>query len=130
VDKYHVKTKRVILIAYFSDVIWITELFGSLFDLRGSTIKAMRKVARKKFAKTYGIDWEWDDVSPLQTVNSFNGPLLLIHHDKDHEVPIEQAIPLQKQAPHAQIMTTSGFGHRKILMNKKVVGKVVDFIND
>lgn len=130
IDKYNVKTKKVILIAYFSDVLWITELFGELFELSQSTIKAMRQVALEKFAHTYGITWKWEEVSPLQTIKSVTGEVLLIHDDKDHEVPYRQAEPLQKVVPQAKLMTTSGFGHRKILMNKKVVVRVVSFIKE
>ena len=128
IDKYQVETKKIILIAYFSDVIWITNLFGEAFDLRKSTLEAMRNIALKEFKHTYGIQWAWQDISPLETIKSFEGEILLIHDEKDHEVPYEQAKRLQNVAPHAQVMTTSGYGHRKILMYKKVVEATLDFI--
>jgi pimeloyl-ACP methyl ester carboxylesterase len=128
IDKYKVKTKKVALIGCFHDVIWITNLFGEVFDLSESTLEAMRQVALKKFKNTYGISWTWKDVSPLQTIKSFKGEIFLIHDEEDHEVPYEFGKLLQDATPHAQTMTTSGFGHRKILMNKKVVEAVLTFI--
>ncbi len=130
IDKYQVETKKVILIAYFSDVVWITEIFGELFSLRKSTLQAMRQVALKKFISTYGVTWRWEELSPMQTIKSVQGDLLLIHDDKDHEVPYEQAALLQKTVPQAKLMTTSGYGHRKILINKDCIKTVVDFIRN
>ena len=127
-DKFQVKSKKIILIAYFSDVIWITNLFGELFDLRQSTLKAMREVALSKYKTTFGISWNWQDLAPLVTIKSFKGDILLIHDEKDHEVPYSQAEPLQKSASKVELMTTSGYGHRKILMHKKVVDRVLEFI--
>ena len=128
IDKYKVKTKKVILIACFPDVIWITNLFGEVFDLSKSTLEAMRNVATKKFKSTYNIAWTWQDIAPLETIKSVEGKILLIHDEKDHEVPYEQGRQLQAVVPDAQVMTTLGFGHRKILMNKKVVEAVIGFI--
>ncbi len=128
IDRLNVNAKKVILVSSFPSVIWITNLFGEVFELRKSTLDAMRHVAREKFTDTYGISWTWDDISPLQTIKSVKGDLLLIHDEKDHEVPYEQGKLLHDATPHAQTMITSGFGHRKILMNKKVVEAVVKFI--
>ena len=127
IDKYKVETKKVVLISCFRDVIGIAKLFGEVFELSESTLNAMRQFARKKFKDTYGIAWTWEDVSPLHTINSFKGEILLIHDEKDHEVTYEQGKLLHDATPHAQTMITSGFGHRKILMNKKVVEAVLAF---
>ncbi len=130
IDKFQVKTKKIVLIAYFSDVSFIIDLFGELFDLRKSTLEAMRQTALKKFATIYGITWTWEDISPLQTIKNTPGEILLIHDKKDYEVPYSQAEKLQKIAPQAIVMTTSGYGHRKILMNKKCIETTVNFINN
>ncbi|MDX2506616.1 MAG: alpha/beta hydrolase [Gammaproteobacteria bacterium] len=129
IDKYQVETKKVILIAYFSDVFWVIEIFGQLFSLRESTLEAMRQAALKKFVNTYGVAWKWEDISPMQTIKSVKGDILLIHDEKDHEIPYKQASPLQKVVPQAKVMTTSGYGHRKILMYKNCIETVVNFIN-
>ena len=128
IDKFQVKPDKLILIAYFSNVLWITELFGELFSLSKKTINAMREVALNTFATTYGIKWQWEDLSPTQTIKSVAADILLIHDAEDHEVPLHQAEPLQTVAPQAQVMTTTGYGHRKILMNKKVINTVIGFI--
>ena len=127
-DKYHVKAKKIVLIAYFSDVIWITQLFGEMFSLRESTLEAMRQEALRQFPDKYGITWTWDGISSVNTIKSITADILLIHDDDDTEVPPEQAIPLQKAAPRATVINTKGLGHRKILMSKKVIAASIEFI--
>lgn len=130
IDKYAVNPKKVILIAYFSDVIWITNLFGELFSLSQTVLENMRQTALKKFAKRYGIAWIWEELSPTETIKSVKGEILLIHDTEDHEVPYSQAEPLQKVIPKTKLMTTKGYGHRKILMNKEVIKAVTAFIQN
>lgn len=128
IDKFKVNPKKVILIAYFSDVHFIIKLFGELFSLRKSTLDSMQNIALDKFKNTYGVAWNWDEISPINTIKSVERKVLLIHDKEDHEVPYSQALPLQHAAPHAEILVTSGFGHRKILMNKECINKTVSFI--
>ncbi len=128
IDKCKVKTNKLVLIAYFADIQFIINLFGELFSLRQSTLEAMQQIALIKLKDTYGIAWQWDEISPLKTIKSFKGELLLIHDNQDHDVPYTQAERLQEVVPQAQVLTTSGFGHRKILMNRDVIKTTVDFI--
>ena len=128
-DKFQVKANKVVLIAYFSDVSFIIQLFSDLFDLKPRTLQAMKQEALKSLSKTYGIAWQWDEISPLNTIKSINSALLLIHDKEDHEVPYSQAEPLQAVVPQAQKLLTSGYGHRKILMNKNVIHTVISFIH-
>ncbi|WP_299880085.1 alpha/beta hydrolase [uncultured Cocleimonas sp.] len=128
IDKFGVKTPKVVLISTFSGVEFILEIFGDLFSLRQSTLDAMQQVALKKFAHEYHVGWDWNEISPLETIKSCDSELLLIHDDQDHEVPIEEVLPLHKSQPQAKKLITSGFGHRKILLNKEVIDTTVDFI--
>ncbi|MEE9326008.1 MAG: alpha/beta fold hydrolase [Cocleimonas sp.] len=130
IDKFKVKPNKVILIAYFSDVHFIIKLFGELFSLRKSTLDSMQHIALKKFKNTYDVSWDWDEISPINTIKSVKGKLLLIHDKEDHEVPYSQALPLQQASPHAKTLITTGFGHRKILMNKECISSILLFISE
>lgn len=130
IAKFKVDPKKVILISYFSDISFITDLFGELFGLRHSTLESMKKTALKTLSSEYGVAWTWQEISPIETIKSVKADLLLIHDDKDHEVPYSQALPLQQATPQATVLTTSGYGHRKILMNKECIEGTVAFISD
>lgn len=127
-DRHDIEAEKIVLVSCFSDVMWITEIFGEVFSMRKSTLEAMRKIAMEKFAHTYGSAWKWDDLSPQHTIRNVTGDVLLVHDEKDHEVPYNHALHLHKVAPQATLLTTSGYGHRKILMNRRCVEAAVDFI--
>lgn len=128
IDKYKVKTNKIVLISAFSNVSFIINMFKELFDLRSSTVDAMKNIAMQRFATTYETSWNWDEISPLVTIESYQGEILLIHDDLDHEVPIEEALPLHQSVPRSKTLITSGFGHRRILMNNDVIQTTLDFI--
>ncbi len=55
-------------------------------------------------------------------------PVLIIHDENDKEVPITDAINNFQQLENGQILQTRGLGHSRILKNKKVVNRIIDFI--
>lgn len=129
-DRYGVDPEKIVLVSCFRDVCWITEIFGEVFGMRESTLEAMRQLAQKKFAHTYGPPWTFDEISPINTLPKVKVDIFMIHDDQDHEVPYEQPLELHSIVPHAKFLTTSGFGHRKILMNKECVQATLDFIQN
>ena len=129
-DKYEVEAPKVVLISSFSSVAFILEIFGELFSLRQSTLDALQKVAINKFTHEYHVEWSWEEISPLVTIKNFDSELLLIHDEKDHEVPLEEVLPLHNSQPDANKLITSGFGHRKILINKDVIETTLAFIEE
>ena len=130
ISKFKVKPEKLVLIAYVADVQWVIKLFGTLFELKTSTLEAMRQRALKTLANTYQISWNWDDISPINTVQQYKGKLLLIHDKDDHEVPYNEAMKLETFAPQATRLVTKGLGHRKILMSRDVIKTVINFLKD
>lgn len=129
-DKFDVEAPKVVLIGAYSRVSFIIDLFSGLFNLNQATKDAMQQLGSEKFADSYGIKWDWENIAPIETVKSYPGKLLFIHDETDHEVPMEEVEELHQSMPTAEILITSGFGHRRILRNKEVVSTVLAFIKD
>ncbi len=127
-DQFDIKSPKVVLIGAYSRVSFIIDLFSSLFNLNQSTQNEMKQAGSKKFADKYGIKWDWESIAPVNTIKSYQGELLFIHDETDHEVPIEEAAEIHESMPNAEILITSGFGHRRVLRNKDVVAAVLKFI--
>jgi len=53
---------------------------------------------------------------------------LLIHDNDDYVVPPSEARELIQHWPNAQLMLTSGLGHRRILKNRAVIKESISFI--
>lgn len=54
-------------------------------------------------------------------------PTLVVHDENDDEVPVKCAYHIREHLPNGQLMITEHLGHRKILGDKKVIAKTVDF---
>lgn len=59
---------------------------------------------------------------------TLNLPALIVHDKEDKEVPIIAAEDIKKNWPHAELMITTGLGHRRILKDPTVVEAVKNFI--
>ena len=77
-----------------------------------------------------------------EAIKNFNFPCLIVHDDKDKEVPVECAINVSKNIPEnfqtykigdkefPCFYKTTGLGHRRIIRDNNVVNVVVDFISN
>jgi pimeloyl-ACP methyl ester carboxylesterase len=72
-----------------------------------------------------------------QTINNYSAyiaaqdvhiPVLIFHDDNDRDVHISAAHHIYSHLPQAELVVTHGLGHRKILGNKEVIGKINDFL--
>jgi pimeloyl-ACP methyl ester carboxylesterase len=55
-------------------------------------------------------------------------PLLLVHDKQDEITPYVSSLALKRAYPAAELMTTEGLGHRKILRDPAVIQRIVDFV--
>lgn len=55
-------------------------------------------------------------------------PTLVVHDRKDKEVPYDDGAALAAAWPEAELVTTDGLGHQRILRDPGVIGIVVDYI--
>jgi pimeloyl-ACP methyl ester carboxylesterase len=55
-------------------------------------------------------------------------PVLVIHDLNDEDVNVKAAYHIKSNLVNSEIMITEGLGHRKILGNKEVINRIVEFI--
>lgn len=72
--------------------------------------------------------------APLSTFNAeamgagIHVPMLVIHDDRDREVPFAHGERVAKSVPMGSLVKTTGLGHRRILAHADVVSQVVSFV--
>ena len=94
----------------------------------------------EKVSERFGIDAHFLRVDDV--IKNFNFPCLIVHDEKDKELPFDGAVQVSKCIPQ-QFQTykigdkeypcfhkTTGLGHRRILRDDNVVNVVVDFISN
>jgi pimeloyl-ACP methyl ester carboxylesterase len=57
-----------------------------------------------------------------------NAPLLVIHDEDDREMPIRSGELVARSWPRAELVRTSGLGHRRILRDAGVIERTVEFV--
>lgn len=55
-------------------------------------------------------------------------PTLVVHDRKDKETPYDDAAELATTWPQAELVTTDGLGHQRILRDPAVIAMVVDYV--
>ena len=54
-------------------------------------------------------------------------PMLLVHDRDDLEIPFEYALIIQQTLRNAELIATSGLGHRRILKDPAVIDQISRF---
>ena len=60
---------------------------------------------------------------------SIETPVLLIHDDRDTEVPVAESRALHAAFPRSRLTHTTGYGHSRLLQKPEVIKEIVEFSN-
>jgi pimeloyl-ACP methyl ester carboxylesterase len=80
----------------------------------------------RRFAER--MRFEWKEIETDAMVRRLRMPLLVIHDEEDPKVPWSHGAQIAEAAPAGRLLTTSGLGHREILVDPSVVRHVVAFV--
>ncbi len=86
----------------------------------------IRDAMRRRLERRYGV--RFDDIDRIDELTQLRVPALFVHDRADAEVSYEHALRLQARVPGARLITTYGFGHRRLLREPSVVHAIVDFV--
>jgi pimeloyl-ACP methyl ester carboxylesterase len=70
----------------------------------------------------------WSDTVPAALAPSMRVPLRILHDRDDAEVGYQNGVEVAKLWPGAELITTTGLGHNRILRDAAAVAKVVEFL--
>lgn len=118
------KLEKVVLIAPMTDV--TQGLFKTLMKF-GATKNIFDRV-KLKAEENFNISWE--KLSPVCFSHELSTPALIIHDRDDSDVDVSHAKRLQMMWPQSKLLITEGLGHFKILRNKDLIQRTLQFIND
>jgi len=82
--------------------------------------------ARGHIERRFGVSFE--DLIPTQVAAGLGQPMLAVHDRDDREVQLGEVEQLVAAWPKASFVVTEGLGHRRILRDPEVLGRVLDFV--
>lgn len=81
---------------------------------------------KNHFEKKHGVEME--SYSASLAAMSVTVPVLVIHDENDDEIPAKAAHNIHQNLKNGELFITEKLGHRKILGDKNVIAKTIDFI--
>ena len=97
--------------------------WGSKYGVTADVVGRVRQASEAR----YGI--RWNDLLGRNLGRGLSQPLLILHDDNDREIPMEAVLALRDSWTGAEMVTTQGFGHNRILRAAPVVDRAVAFVS-
>ena len=103
----------------------ITNIIENLIDslqLKSSIVHKLKK----KLDQKYKGDIEF--YSAANSAKNVTIPTLILHDTKDKNVDVSSAYKIRQNLVNGELLVTNGLGHHRILRDKDIIDKLVEFI--
>ena len=114
--------RRAVFIAPSANVNSYSARFASVLGVRDPVMASMRA----RLERRLGFEWRWLDVPGFAAAMTI--PLLVIHDQGDQEVRWDDGAAITRAWPGAELVTTTGLGHHRIVSDPEVTRRVVLFL--
>ncbi|MGW3621403.1 alpha/beta fold hydrolase [Micromonospora arida] len=118
-------TERLVLVAPVADPRTYTRQFAHLMGFRDRVHDGLVR----RLEKRSGRQMSHFDLVARAAGRTDLPPLLVVHDRKDKEVRYSDGEAISGAWPRAELRTTSGLGHRRILRDPATVTAVVDYLS-
>jgi predicted alpha/beta hydrolase family esterase len=113
---------RAVFVAPAADPVLATQRFAAALGLPDAALRAMRS----RLERRIGVRFEVLRIPRLAA--EFDVPLRVVHDRDDREVPWEEGSAIAAAWPGAELLTTHGLGHYRILHDAAVIRGAVAFL--
>jgi len=114
--------EKAVLLAAPSDLRGFVDMFGDHLGLDSPTRGGMAR----RVADWFGI--EWDAMAVESWARGKRPPLLVVHDRHDQVVPWSHGAEICSAWGNAELVTTSGLGHRGVRRDPEIVSRAVGFL--
>ncbi|AVR46721.1 alpha/beta hydrolase [Christiangramia fulva] len=115
-------TKKLVIIGTANSVTRISRDFATTMNMNHKVAELMKSYLDRKFGE------DMEEYSGAVSAKTLKLPVLIIHDEKDVDVPVSDAYELHEALENSEIFITHGLGHRRILGNEIVINKITTFI--
>ena len=74
------------------------------------------------------MDISWDELRTDRLVAEMTAPLSVVHDEDDRKVPWTHGAAVAHAARHGALRSTTGLGHRDVLVDPSVISDAVAFV--
>lgn len=120
--KQNLQLKKAVIIGSGDIIQDIIDDFVKKLNLKSDIGILLRNHFEKKYNQ------KMNDYSASEVAKAVKISVLIIHDTGDTDVNVKAAHHIKENLLNSEIMITTGLGHRKILGNKEVINKIIEFI--
>lgn len=114
--------EKLVIIGTANSVTNITKDFAQNMHLSQEVAVKMKSYLDRKFGQ------DMDNFSGAVSAKEVNTPTLVVHDKDDVDVQVSSAYEIKEELENGELLITSGLGHRRILGNKMVISKIIEFL--
>ncbi len=114
--------ERAVFVAPAANPGAFTERFGQILAIPPHVLSAMKLRFEKQF------DLRWEELDLPRLAPAMRTPLLVLHDRDDAEIPWSGGAEIARTWPGAELVTTAGLGHTRIVHDPEVVARAVAFV--
>jgi pimeloyl-ACP methyl ester carboxylesterase len=115
--------RRAVFLAPSANVNTYSAQFAALFGVHAPVMASMRGRLERR------LGFAWKDLNIPALAGGMQVPLLVIHDREDREVLWNDGAAIAQAWPGAELVTTTGLGHHRIVSDPAVIRQVVTFLN-
>jgi len=115
--------RRAVFLAPSANANSYSAQFAALLGVDGPVMASMRGRLERR------LGFSWKDLNIPALAPGMRVPLLVIHDRDDREVGWGDGSAIAQSWPGAELVTTTGLGHHRIVSDPAVIGQVVTFLS-
>ena len=113
---------KLVVIGIEGSINKIIDVFVKTLQLKQKVATKVKKLIHSKYNKDVEV------FAAYKAAKNISIPTLVIHDTQDKDVNVSSAFKLRQNLKNGLLLVTNGLGHHKILRDKKVITKIIDFI--
>ncbi|HET8683061.1 MAG TPA: alpha/beta hydrolase [Micromonosporaceae bacterium] len=119
-------TSRLVVIGGPSRFGYLADEFKRRLGLRERVQQQLRRHVERMYLPETDI---WERFSPHHRPATVGVPILVVHDEDDEIISYaESGLIMRAYRPNAELVTTRGLGHRRVVGDEKVVRRTIDFV--
>src|ERR687890_2705482 len=118
------KAKRAVLLAPPADVVLFSHAFAEHLRIPPRANDAMRRNLESR------LQIRWEELHIPTLAQRMTRPALIVHDRDDRDVPYAHGEEIARAWPGAELMTTSGLGHRAVVRDPEVIRRILSFLSE
>jgi pimeloyl-ACP methyl ester carboxylesterase len=114
--------RALVFLAPASDPAGFTIRFARMLGFSSATIDGMKRRSERR------LRFRWDDINIAEIARGQRAPLLVFHDLHDETIAWAEGSAIASAWPGAELVSTTGLGHRDIVRDPAVVQRAVEFV--